>query len=538
MNEIKIQLADPRWKKETQHGVHLRGTAFSGDVICRRPEDVTAWLPKSEKGVQTWSDAVNKLNGFFALVCQTEGYVVAAVDRLRSIPLFYGQRDDGVVISDDAEWVRQEVGDQTMNPVARDEFQLTGYVTGKETLYSNVKQLQAGELIIVDRTAVSAAVMVHRYFRFVHFEPDVGDEEVWRQGLDDHAVASVKRLIEYADGRQIVIPLSGGYDSRLVATLLVKLGYTKLLTFSYGIKGNKEAAYSQQVAQALGIAWHFVEYSNERWRDAWNTEQRREYQRWASGWTSLPHVQDWVAVRTLQAEGVIETNCVFSPGHTCCRRNTGIPDGADANFVVNIDKLIEKIFQRHYSRSVGKTGPKAILGFWKERIIALTEVKNVLSKAEFASEFERWEWQERQAKFICNSVRVYEFFGCDWWLPLWDSELVKFSQRVPLRLRQGRRWYNDYIKQLYASQIGVDIEQSLNNAEDVSFVGKYIRSITMKFPVNVRDLLKTLRYRFLQKQRTNAYVISHLSLLEIRRLQKEGYRVDGMLVYEFLRSYK
>lgn len=62
-------------------------------------------------------------------MCQTPASVIAAVDRVRSHPLFYGESREGICLSDDAEWVRQQVGDRAMDPVARDEFRLTGYVT-------------------------------------------------------------------------------------------------------------------------------------------------------------------------------------------------------------------------------------------------------------------------------------------------------------------------------------------------------------------------------------------------------------------------
>jgi asparagine synthetase B (glutamine-hydrolysing) len=61
--------------------------------------------------------------------------------------------------------------------------------------------------------------------------------------------------------------------------------------------------------------------------------------------------------------------------------------------------------------------------------------------AEAADVFERWDLQERQAKFICNSVRAYEAFGHDWRLPLFDHELMDFWARVPLDLRFGRKLY-------------------------------------------------------------------------------------------------
>ena len=47
-----------------------------------------------------------------------------------------------------------------------------------------------------------------------------------------------------------------------------------------------------------------------------------------------------------------------------------------------------------------------------------------------ADTFECWDCQERQAKFIVNSVRAYEFFGFEWRLPLFDAELMDFWSRI------------------------------------------------------------------------------------------------------------
>jgi hypothetical protein len=67
--------------------------------------------------------------------------------------------------------------------------------------------------------------------------------------------------------------------------------------------------------------------------------------------------------------------------------------------------------------------------------------------ARAADLFEQWDLQERQAKFICNSVRVYEHFGYEYRLPLFDHELMAFWSRVPLTLRKNRRLYMRFARE-------------------------------------------------------------------------------------------
>ena len=224
-----------------------------------------------------WEVMIPKLNGFYSIVRQQHDKLFASVDHIRSMPLFYSSYEGSFYLSDDAEWVREQVGDRRMDAFARDEFLLAGYVTGADTLYPNVKQLQAGECLSVVIKNGRLSVITKRYYRFLHDEPVSYDEAKLRFKLKEVTVASINRLITFADGRQILVPLSGGYDSRLIATLLKKLGYENIITFTYGIPGNKEADYSRQVAESLGLKWLFVEYSADLWRKEWGKEDALQY---------------------------------------------------------------------------------------------------------------------------------------------------------------------------------------------------------------------------------------------------------------------
>lgn len=536
MSFIKTYFINSSWQESRNRTCMVRGSAFIKD-INKSGSELAIFLPIAGADIESWENALHALNGFFAVVALGENILFAAVDRIRSIPLFYGRFNNQLFLSDDAEWVRTQVGDKEMDPVAREEFLLTGYVTGQDTLCPNVKQLQAGEYLVAQEHEQGIEVSCHRYYRFTHTEPDHFDEQQLRKTLDQAALQSVKRLVDYAGGRQIVIPLSGGYDSRLIAALLKRLGYENILAFSYGVHGNKESKYSKKVADNLGIPWHFVEYSKDKWWKAWQTEESADYQRWASGWASLPHVQDWLAVREMSKHNVVNWNCIFSPGHTGDFISGGhIPEEANAQHIPNISLLFQIIAKKHYSISPWSRITSRSEEFWSKRVCNRSEKNIISSGIELADAFEKWEWQERQAKFICNSLRIYEYYGYDWWMPLWDNEFMVFWQNMPLELRKNRHWYTKHVKDVYGEMIG-------NKSNDMGNASRYHRSylievITKK--IYNKSLFEILRRRRLFKDAKN-HPLRFWNAFPEEKFKNyifQGYRWHGMRASEILYEFE
>ena len=77
--------------------------------------------------------------------------------------------------------------------------------------------------------------------------------------------------------------------------------------------------------------------------------------------------------------------------------------------------------------------------------IAKAGVPEVPVEADYGV-YELFEFQERQAKFVVSGQRVYEYFGCDWRLPLWDAAYVDFFERMPLSAKIGQSLYREVLE--------------------------------------------------------------------------------------------
>jgi asparagine synthase (glutamine-hydrolysing) len=534
MNNIIIRLSGRGW--QTAQGaagqeVWVRGSPY---VVNQKQtaQMLAEALPCPFRGEEAPQQVMLRYNGFYSLVCRGANQLFAGVDRLRSLPLFYCLVRDRLYVSDDAEWIREQAGDHSMDPVAREEFQLTGFVTGRDTLFPNVKQLQAGECLLASESEDGVSLQLHRYYRYVYAEPSQYDEAALSQEMDQVVTSTIQRLIDYAAGRQIVVPLSGGYDSRLIVSQLKRAGYDNVVTFTYGPAGNKEAKYSKQVADSLKLKWHFIEYTPEAWHEGWRNEDRLAYARWASNWTSLTHTQDWLAVKQLTQHRVLSPDAVFAPGHVA---RHDIPRWLAPGQPASAKLMGKTIFYRHYYLAPIKLESTRSVEDWEKRLVDLAE-QNVSATEDLMIGITKWDWQERQAKYIVNSVRAYEYFGYNWWLPLWDNEFLEYWQKVPFVLRKKREIYFNYSNQVCSEQAGVPDMSTLGNGSTLFF-----EKALLKMPfIDTRLAASIWRrvYAMLAKaKRLDIFAAeSGVPAEDHQRLIKCGYNRLGIRAHFFLRD--
>jgi asparagine synthase (glutamine-hydrolysing) len=435
-SEVRTELNDALWARSgttrARGYAHLDGRFLPADRIAAEADACAS--------DEAWARLIARLNGCFAIVTEHEGRVLAAVDRVRTIPLFYGERARGVVVSDDAYRIPAEQTAPAIDPDADVEFCLTGYVTGAQTLRAGVRQLEAGTWIRAS-ASTPASAEVSRYHAFRHSEFLPEDTPALIDRLDRLHRGVFERLLQSVAGRPIVVPLSGGYDSRLIGVSLRDLGARDVTCYSYGVPGNWEARISQELANYLGFRWEFVPYSADRWKRWAESDRFKEYFHAAGNLTSVPHIQDWPAIHELVREHRIAPESVVVPGHSGdFVAGSHIPKWYAARSAITRREFLDSLESAHYSlwdwpRRIG------LRDLFDRRIEAVIGAVTDASPEEAADRFERWDLQERQAKFVCNSMRVYEQFGLDWRLPLFDTELMDFWARVPVDLRVGRRLY-------------------------------------------------------------------------------------------------
>lgn len=447
----------------SHHGpVTVRGRAFDGDTLLADGALAGAFAAALDgNGGRERRSAIaavaDRLEGFYAVVIDGPGsgtFLVA--DGARTIPLYYSQ--DCRVIGDHGGSVAGAI-DASVDPVTASEFLLTRYVTGPDTIWTGVHSIQAGEVVRID----AEGDPVRRTYRD-HWPGGETTSTDSIATLETALERALDRLETVADGRHIVIPLSGGHDSRLLAASLA--GREQPLTaFTFGRPGHPDVEVSREVADRHGIDWTLVEYDQDDWQEWYHGSEGRRFREWAAVGDALPFMAAQLAVRRLQNSGRVPDDALWCPGHSVVTPGerlpmfAGVSDTSGGQFdcapAVEADEdpeerevieptvhaLVTYVLERHYG--LWEYEDPAFEAAARERIerglLGGRSESAVSDPTSAAAAYERWEWRGRGTTFTTGDLRGYETADADWWLPLWDPAYVRAYRRLPVADRRAKR---------------------------------------------------------------------------------------------------
>lgn len=408
---------------------YVKGYAFF-DGILYKDAELAKLFSKIDDELE-FEQLIKKLNGVFTVVLNRNDLVLAATDITRTFPIFYTTMGD-LFITDDTFYLKKKLG-LKINKSAIIEFLRCGYAIGNQTLLNNVFQLQAGEYLKADKDGLKTKL----YYNYTGKINEIKQIEYYSLKKDFIVILNnlIRRLVSFAKGDFIVIPLSGGYDSRLLASLLKMHGYKNVLCYTYGKPDSPEVVVSKKVAEKLGFEWYFVNYSKELCENYTQKQWFNELYMYAFNHVSTIHLQDLLAFKRLVDCKLIPDSAIVCPGHSgdflggSHLRKLPLPDR---------DSLVSTIFEKHFVLNEHIDCDEVIK-------LRLREYCESYRESLPHTVDENWNFKERQAKYIVNSNRNYEFFGHRHVIPLWDLELVEFFRTLPLVYKTDRVLYQEAI---------------------------------------------------------------------------------------------
>lgn len=482
MTQTQIDLKNNNgFKWFSDQNIQAKGYIVTRDGRFYEDEQLPAFFKKYSQSNRL-DELLATASGIFSAVMQTETGVKMFCDKVRMFPLFYAIKDSTLFVSDNAQHLVQKTNYTTPDDLAITEYLATSFTTQNNTLYKYIKQLQASEIL----TFTDGKKKSQFYYNFAVDDVSSKPYNELQIVAYDIFEQSFERIRKFLGNKQIVIPLSGGYDSRLIAVKISEMGYKNVLCFTYGNE-NAEVETSKKVAQTLGFDWHFVKYTPALINEFHKTDEFNHYVSFSANATSFAMMQEYFAVKYLKDNELINDDAIFIPGHS--------GDFIGGSQLIKVVKqhykqseLAREIYRTKYTYIKPEKTQKKQLTDNIANFIKNTYHHSLLSY----SIFEEWDFREKLAKVIFNSANVYNFWGYKHCFPFADEALMDFFAHTPYKLKEEKKLYDNVLKNRYFKRF------------DLNFKKEFQPSAFSFFIQKIKNKIKPVIPYFIRKQRMKA----------------------------------
>ena len=453
--------------------VYAKGYLFDSEQILYQGVELCKYFSQIADEFD-FSKRLLSANGLFSVVIKQEKFTGFAVDRLRHFPLFYRMHRENLVIGDEIENLSAIDESNILDEEAVLSFSGISYVLGQKTLLKNVFQVQAGEYIQVRDNQLS-----NRYYHQLHSSiRDIRFDEAQIE-LKQFFDRVIQRLRQLIGTRPVVLLLSGGLDSRLVAYLLKKAGIKKVLCVTFGVKtDNPEWQRSEQTAKQLGYEWQFIDYTNKPISAYYNQVLFEQFYQYEAQYTAKFGFMTYFLMDELVNQQKIPANTFFLNG-----------DGGDFFAGSHL-----RPYMRYY-RNV-KTIAKDLQYIHCDIVSLNQKEKNKITQLimfqlnkniwPLFENVENWELKERQSKYVFNTRKINEFYGFQTLFPLCDNELMDFYTSLPFEYRLNKKLYLSVITDFFR-EFQINFPQDSVKTEN-SFLQRLKIYLKRQFPFLKRDV--------------------------------------------------
>lgn len=436
---ISVNINDSFWKRLSLDNTNLW---FKGHIYSHSFEDLLN-IFKVIKHNEV-SDFIRLIDGNFALVFQRSDLTLIAVDKIRSTPIFFTVINNNYYIDQKPiNLINKKNFQKKINEDAKLELSMSGFTIGNKTIYTDLYGLKAGEAVIFSNNR-HKYIQYHKYFSEI--SNNSFDENI--KFLTNLTIKIFKKMLSQINDRQIIVPLSSGNDSRLVVSLLKHLNVKNVKCYTYGTPGNYETKVAKLISKKLGYDWIFIPLTYKSERKFFQSHDFKNFLNFSETFCSVPYIQSLSTIKYLIEKNWIESDAIFinggagdfiSGGHINKVLNNNI---MVKDFKLRKSNLLDQILNKHFSLWGNLKNTKNISNIKKNLCDEFN--KSLISFDDPSKDhliFEYSGFIDRQSKYVVNGQRIYEYYGYDWRLPLWDQDYLNFWRKLPLDHKFRQKLY-------------------------------------------------------------------------------------------------
>ena len=332
------------------------------------------------------------LKGAFIASQETDSFFFLAVDCCASFPLLYYINNNILKVFNHSDSLENIVIDELQVSYFLDH----SYTSQHNTLLKHLYRIEAAGFIFCNKK--TNTTIIGRYQLFNSNLNSSNTNLPLIDELYEQMQNQFLHITKYHSDKKLIVPITGGYDSRCILAMLINIGYKeKIITYTYGKKDSVEYTTAKAITSKLQIPWHFINYTDET-TDFIFSKKFENYLSQSHYYSSLPQEQDFFALKCLKESNIIPQNAVFLIGYS----------GGCLGGVMYANMLYRQV--------------KKLPSNFHDCYIA-----------------------EEMVKYINNGVRAFEFFGFEWYMPFCELNIFNKWFSLPYNFRVENEGWEKFI---------------------------------------------------------------------------------------------
>ena len=449
--DVKIHLKDQlvyKWAKHSQLEFYLKGNVYHKNKLLTVLDLAT--IISQNFSIESLKDVLGNLAGHFAFVFYNDKKLLMVNDCVSSFPLFYFSENDYLQIRDRIQF---DTKIKSYQSAQIDQFISSGFTLNDDLLFSDFKRLPNGSFLLFENEMLSIETYLNKHKNIQVQTHNVSQlEKKYGETLDD----VFGRIYKQNKKNQILIPLSGGLDSRLILSKMIEAGHQNIKCFTYGQENSFEHEIAEKICKKLDVDWQFISF-NKQVFEKYFTEEYQAYSNYAFNGSSLPYEQDFLALLEYKNRvGWEETSAVLSGFGADVLAGSWLPSDI-AWKTINLSKsgLIAYILQnKKFFLSESLTLNKKDL---EQKIAAYFKEIKINNKQDFLHKLNHWGFDHRVSKYQVGGMRAFEKLGLRWTLPFCDKKYFDFWMNdISLEQKRDKIFYKNYIDEKVFKPLGID----------------------------------------------------------------------------------
>ena len=408
----------------------------------------------------------------FYLIIWSDDYLFCTVDHVSTYQLLYNINDSEINIYNN-------ISDLNLKKksIIEKSIYYSGYSISNLTIFNELNSLLPCEYLVYKKNNLKINTYYNTNYLYQKDPSSSGD-------LNSTITKIFQNLKKKYNDCNIIVPLSSGIDSRFIVSALKHFSFKKVKLFTHYYLNRRDKIIANKISKYFNYPIEYVRLNINDSKKIYRSKNFNNYLNYNLSGNTINNHGDYISIKKLLKKKFLNLNEDIIMNGQSGDFITGnhIPiflfDKKDNSIDYLLQKTLDYIIFKHFnlwSEKVINQDQKEI-----QKYIKSLYFNNLSSRYDLISMYEKFEFENRQVKWVVGQQKVYDFFGLNSYLPLWSLQMIDFfTKRVNIYQRKNQKFYKDFLIKKNYSNVWKNIP--INPREKFTPLFRIVRFICKSF---------------------------------------------------------